>query len=90
MWTRVFWKDTVERAIKTAAQVFATVLIAAGTGLLDTDWKAALSAAGMAAVLSLLTSVASEVVTPNGTASLVDLGIVRRGSSSPLPGTRGA
>jgi hypothetical protein len=89
MWTRVFWKDAVERALKTAAQVFVTVLIAAGTDLLTTDWKAGLAAAGMAAVLSLLTSVGSEVVKPNGTASLVDLGIARRGSSSPLPGTRG-
>lgn len=73
MWGAVFWKDTAERALKTAAQVFATVLIAAGTGLLDTDWKAALSAAGMAAVLSVLTSLGSGVVNPDGTASVVSL-----------------
>lgn len=72
MWTNLFWRDALERMFKTAAQVFATVLIAAGTGLLDTDWKAALSAAGMAAVLSLATSVASGVMVPDGTASLVD------------------
>lgn len=73
IWTGVFWKDAVERCLKTAAQVFATVLLAAGTGLLDTDWKAAASAAGMAAVISLVTSVGSNVVNPTGTASLLTL-----------------
>jgi Putative lactococcus lactis phage r1t holin len=71
MWTGMFWRDAIERAIRTAAQVLATMLIAAGTQLLDTNWVGSLSAAGMAAVLSVLTSIASEVKTPNGTASLL-------------------
>lgn len=71
MWNRTFWLDLLERAAKTAAQVFATVLIAAGTGLLDTDWRAALSAAGMAAILSAVSSLASAVLVRDGTASLV-------------------
>lgn len=74
MWTKAFWLDTVERALKTAAQVFATVLVAAGTGLLDTDWRVALSAAGMAALLSAVSSVGSGIVSPDGTASLVRRG----------------
>ncbi|HEV2778535.1 MAG TPA: holin [Actinophytocola sp.] len=77
MFTAVFWKDTAERALKTSAQVLATVLIAAGTGLLDTDWTAALSTAGMAMVLSVLTSLCSELVHPTGTASLLMLGTAR-------------
>jgi hypothetical protein len=72
MWTSLFWRDALERLLKTAAQVFATVLIAAGTGLFDTDWRAGLSAAGMAAALSLLTSIASGLAVPDGTASLVN------------------
>lgn len=56
---RGFWVATAERAVKTAAQAAAAMLVAAGTGLLDTDWVAAASVAGMAAVLSVLTSVGS-------------------------------
>ena len=78
MWSAVFWKDLVERGLKTAAQVFVTVLVGAGTGLLDTDWKAAASAAGMAAVLSLLTSLGSNLANPNGTASLLTLQVGSR------------
>lgn len=73
MANRVFWKDAVERAVRTAAQAELAVLIADGTGLFDTNWWAGLSAAGMAAVLSLLTSVGSGVTNPDGTASLVSL-----------------
>lgn len=59
MFTLLFWKAAAERAIKTAAQTAAALLIANGTGLLDTDWAQAGSVAGMAAVLSVLTSVGS-------------------------------
>jgi hypothetical protein len=70
MWSPAFWKDAAERAIRTMAQVLASMLIASGTGLLDIDWPATLSTAGTATLLSLLTSIASETRTPNGTASL--------------------
>lgn len=69
MWTRVFWGDALERLIRTFAQSEAAILVAAGTGLLDTDWLAGLSTAGMAAVVSLLFSVGGEMVAPTGTAS---------------------
>lgn len=86
MSARVFWKDTLERALRTAAQAELALLVADGTGLLDTDWWAGLSAAGMAALLSLLTSLGSGVSNPDGTASLVSL--TRGGHASPLPGAR--
>lgn len=70
MFTLVFWVDVAERAAKTFAQALAAALIASGTGLLNAPWWAALSAAGMAAVLSLLTSVASSQVGDPATASL--------------------
>lgn len=57
MFTKIFWKDTAERAVKTFAQSFGAVLIASGTGLLDVDWMNALSVAGLATVISVATSV---------------------------------
>lgn len=54
-----FAKATLERAVKTFAQALAALLLADGTGLLNTAWVDRLSVAGMAALLSVLTSVAS-------------------------------
>lgn len=59
MWTAAFWKAAAERAVKTFAQALVAVMTADGLGMLDADWTARLSAAGMAAVLSLLSSVGS-------------------------------
>ncbi|MGV3564216.1 MAG: holin [Nocardioides sp.] len=66
IFTLTFARAAVERAIKTAAQTAGALLIANGTGLLDTDWTAAASVSGMAAVISLLTSIGSDVATGNG------------------------
>jgi lysophospholipase L1-like esterase len=72
IWTLVFWRAALERAIKTFGQTGAAMLTAAGTGLLETDWQTCTSVAGMAAVISLLTSVGSDFLT-NGTGpSLTD------------------
>lgn len=57
--TTAFWKGAFERAIKTFAQAEAAILGANGIGLLDAPWGASLSAAGMAALLSVLTSLAT-------------------------------
>ena len=59
MFTALFWKATAERSVKTFGQSFAAVVTAAGTGLIDTDWVGVLSASGMAAVLSVATSLGS-------------------------------
>lgn len=64
--TLAFWLAAGERAVKTVAQTAAALLVAGGTGLLDTDWAAAASVAGMAGVVSLLTSIASDAATGNG------------------------
>lgn len=71
IWTRAFWKAATERAVKTAAQTEAALLTANGTGLLDADWITGLSVAGMAGVISLLTSIGSDAATKGGP-SLVD------------------
>ena len=57
--SRAFAVATLERAIKTAAQATLSLLGVGVTGLLDVDWAAVASAAGLAAVLSVLSSVAS-------------------------------
>lgn len=62
MFTKAFWIASVERSIKTFGQAFGATAIAAGTGLLDTDWVTLLSISGMAALLSVATSLASAPV----------------------------
>jgi hypothetical protein len=66
LWTSTFWNATAERAVKTFAQAEAALLLANGTGLLDTDWTTSLSVSGMAAVISVLTSVGSDAATGAG------------------------
>lgn len=66
IFTRAFWAATAERAVKTFAQAEAALLLAAGTGILDTDWTTSVSVSGMAAVISVLTSVGSDVATGSG------------------------
>lgn len=53
-----FWVDTVDRAVATVAQTAVATLTAGVTGLLDVDWIAVASVAGLAGVVSVLTSVA--------------------------------
>jgi hypothetical protein len=72
IWTGAFWKAAAERAVKTFAQTEAALLTAAGTGLLETDFRVSLSVSGMAAVVSLLTSVGSDLVTNGDGPSLTD------------------
>lgn len=55
----LFWKAAAERSIKTFAQTLAAVLGAGQVGLMDAPWGSSFSVAALAAVLSLLTSVAS-------------------------------
>lgn len=71
--TKAFWSGALERAVKTFAQVLAAGLVADDVlGVLDVDWTAGLSVAGLAAIVSVLTSVASaQLVGPTGSPSLV-------------------
>ena len=66
MFTRTFLTATAERGIKTFAQALAAILTAAGVDLITADWKGALAASGMAALVSVLTSVTSGAVTDGG------------------------
>ncbi|RGP48477.1 holin [Rhodococcus qingshengii] len=67
-----YFLDVAERATKTAAQS-AVGIVGAGTfGVLDVDWPGIASASALAAVLSVLTSIASSGFgRGNGTASTI-------------------
>ena len=66
-----FFKDMAERAVKTFAQAMIGALGASATGLIGIDWIQALSIAGFATLISILTSIASLGI-GDDTASLVN------------------
>jgi hypothetical protein len=71
MWTVGFWKQTAERAVKTAAQAGAAFFVVGSTGVADVDWATVGGVAGAAAVASVLTSLASAPFGPADSPSLV-------------------
>lgn len=68
-----FWKDAVERAVKTAAEAALATLGAGALNVLTVDWVGVASVSAGATVLSLLASVASAGLGTKGTASAVEL-----------------
>lgn len=62
MFTLLFWKQALERAVKMFAGSAIGVLGGDGIGVLDANWGDAFSVAAMAAVVSLLLSVASSQI----------------------------
>ncbi|MBG0560740.1 holin [Actinoplanes aureus] len=62
MRTRVFWTQTAERAVKTAAQALLGLWPLDQFNILDADPRLAGGIAAGAAVLSILTSLASTAV----------------------------
>lgn len=73
MFSKLFWKDALERAVKTVAQTLVTLWLAGeqAFNILTVNWKQALGVGLGAGVLSLLMSVASSQVAGKDTASLV-------------------
>lgn len=70
MYNSLFFKDLAERAIKTAAQALVAMFVA-GVTILSVSWLDAFAVAGTAALVSVLTSIASSGVGRPGTPSLV-------------------
>lgn len=70
MWTKIFWIDAADRALRTFAQaLLATITV--GDAIYHVDWTAGLGIAATAAIASLLTSVATSKVGETGTAAII-------------------
>jgi hypothetical protein len=59
MFTIKFWKDAGERAIRTAAQALIALWATDVSGVLAVDWVQAGSVSALAALMSVLMSVAA-------------------------------
>lgn len=70
LWSRSFWVDATERAVKTFAQSALATLGVGATDIMSVNWMGVLSVGAGAAVVSVLTSIASERTGISGTASL--------------------
>jgi len=84
MLTSSFWRAALERALKTFAQALAALLSAGGFGLLQVDWANALSMAALAAVVSVLTSVASTQVGGPGPSLGAEIPVESAGLGRPV------
>jgi hypothetical protein len=73
IWTASFWKQTAERAVKTAAQTGAAFLVIGTTGIADIDWATTGGICAVAALASVLTSLASNPFGPADSPSLVEV-----------------
>jgi hypothetical protein len=62
MWTAAFWKATAERAVKTFAQASLAALGVGAVNLASVGWLPALTLAGVATLLSVLSSLGSAKV----------------------------
>lgn len=71
MFTKVFLCQVAERAIKTFAQTFVALAGVSQMDWLTLDWAQLAGTAGIAAGLSVLTSIASDKIGPIDTPSVV-------------------
>lgn len=71
MTTGTFWVATLERAVKTAAQVAAALIGTGAVGITELDWAQIGSVSATSAVLSVLTSLASDRIGPAPGPSMV-------------------
>ena len=81
MFTAGFWRAAVERAIKTFAQTLVSLWGAGAFNIMKVEWQEALGVAGGAALLSVLTSVASSGIGNTGPS-------LRRADSAAAPAQR--
>lgn len=72
-----FWREAGERAVKTFAQVL-VAMFTVGVTILSVDWVDALAVSGTAALVSILTSVASSGFGSPDTPSVISGGYTGR------------
>ena len=73
LWSIAFWRGATERALKTFAQALVAVIGVGAVGLLDVDWIGALSAALLATVVSVLTSIGNADFTSGQTPVVIEV-----------------
>lgn len=71
MWTGEFWKQAAERAIKTAAQAALAFFVVGETAFDQIQWQVVAGGAAVAAIASILTSLASAPFGPEDSPSVV-------------------
>lgn len=72
MWSKDYWKDLSERAFRTFAQALVGAMSAGAVITLhQVDWPYAFSAAGFAALVSVLMSLGASQIGDRGTAALL-------------------
>ena len=71
MFTKLFWKDALERAISTFAQVIGAVAGGDGLGLLKADLQTLLIVGLLGALGSIIKSIGAYKLTDSNSASLV-------------------
>ena len=86
LFSKAFLLATLERAIRSFAASLASLLTAAGTGLLDTSWFEKLSVAGMAALVTILFAVAGGTLGKGDGPSFI--GKERLTGGAPIPSPR--
>lgn len=57
--TKEFWEAATNRAIRTFCQVFVSSIPTSAAIIQDVNWTFILSAAGLAAIISIVTSIAT-------------------------------
>jgi len=78
IWSGTFWRDALERAVKTGAQTLAALLVA-GTTILSLNWVDALAVTGTAVLASVLTSIVSTGIGSPTSAAALPTGRHRKG-----------
>ena len=71
MFSFTFWKDAAERAIRTAAQSLIALTATDISGVLEVDWVQSASVAALAALTSILMSIAATGVGNSQDASAI-------------------
>lgn len=69
LWTKAFWKDAIERAVKTAAQAALASIGAVSWANGGVTWGSTLVGLGIGVGLSFVTSVLSSLVGSSSSAS---------------------
>ena len=71
MFTKIFLRQVAERAVKTFAQTFVALAGVSQMDWLSLDWAQLAVTSGIAAGLSVLTSIASDKIGPTDSPSIV-------------------